>query len=386
MNKKIISLTLAICIAQAMALPAYASSPEFSRTQAEWESLRDNKLEYSELEGLIEEYNATVQKNQIDYYRFRQDYGDTKDEVSQSYYDMASDLEDAIDVPASTDASYATALITSLSNQNSARTLRESGDNNLEDSEIKRINNEMTLKTLVQTAQNNMVSYKIAQLDVEKAKLNEELAKLNLEIAMAKSQIGSATAVDVYNSQQSLLSSQQAVTTAEASENTSHKKLIVMCGWSYDDSPEIGDIPEPDLSAIGNMNVTEDTAKAIENSYTIKSNTKQLSNATQQSQIDKLNTTIANNKANVGTAVSTAYQNVISARDTYTYAATYASLQKTNLDNITVSYSVGSASKLEYDTQNVNTKLADIALKEASYNLFLAINAYNWTINGLASA
>ncbi len=386
MNKKFISITLTICIAQAAAFPAYASSPEFARTQEEWAALRDNKLEYSEIEGLIEEYNATVQKNQIDYYRFRQDYGDTKEEVSQSYYDMASELEDAISVPDSSDASYASALISSLSNQNSARTLRESGDNNLEDSEIKRINNEMTLKTLVQTAQSNMVSYKIAQLDVEKAKLNEELAKLNLEIAQTKSQIGSATAVDVYNMQQSLLSAQQQVTTATASENTSHTKLIVMCGWSYDANPEIGDIPELDISAIDGMNVTEDTAKAIENSYTIKSNTKQLANATQQSQIDKLNTTIANNKANVGTAVTTAYQNVISARDSYTYAATYASLQKTNFDNITVSYSVGSASKLEYDTQTVNTKLANIALKEASYNLFLAINAYNWTVNGLASA
>ena len=43
----------------AFSAPASASSPEFARSAEEWAQLKDNKIEYGELEGLIEEYNAT---------------------------------------------------------------------------------------------------------------------------------------------------------------------------------------------------------------------------------------------------------------------------------------------------------------------------------------
>ena len=46
---------------------AYAASPSFARTEEEWAKLRDNVIEYDELEGLIHEYNATVQNNQYTY-------------------------------------------------------------------------------------------------------------------------------------------------------------------------------------------------------------------------------------------------------------------------------------------------------------------------------
>ena len=55
------------------AFPASASSPEFARTAEEWARLRDNRIEYDELEGLIEEYNATVQNNEYNYRKFRED-------------------------------------------------------------------------------------------------------------------------------------------------------------------------------------------------------------------------------------------------------------------------------------------------------------------------
>ena len=48
-------------------------------------------IEYGELADLIHEYNATVQNNQYDYQKFREDYGDTNSEVADAYYDLAQD-------------------------------------------------------------------------------------------------------------------------------------------------------------------------------------------------------------------------------------------------------------------------------------------------------
>ena len=61
-----------LCAAGILALtalpaPAFASSPEFARTEEEWNRLRDNKMEYGEIEGLVQEYNVTVQNNQYNY-------------------------------------------------------------------------------------------------------------------------------------------------------------------------------------------------------------------------------------------------------------------------------------------------------------------------------
>ena len=57
----------ALCAALlAVAIPgerSFAASPAFSRTEEEWALLRDNTLEYKEIEDLIAEYNPTVQQN-----------------------------------------------------------------------------------------------------------------------------------------------------------------------------------------------------------------------------------------------------------------------------------------------------------------------------------
>ena len=82
-------ITAAAVLSAAFSAPAFASSPEFARSAEEWAQLRDNKIEYGELEGLIEEYNATVQNNQYSYRKFRDDYGDTNDEVSNEYLKLA---------------------------------------------------------------------------------------------------------------------------------------------------------------------------------------------------------------------------------------------------------------------------------------------------------
>ena len=41
------------------------ASPSFTRSSEEWARLKDNKLEYDEIEGLIEEYNPSVKENEI---------------------------------------------------------------------------------------------------------------------------------------------------------------------------------------------------------------------------------------------------------------------------------------------------------------------------------
>ena len=93
----LLTAALAAGASAAAALPAYAVSPEFARSAEEWAALQDNRMEYWEIEGLIQEYNPTVQQNQYEYVKFRRDYGDTKDDVSGEYRRLADEIRSNID-------------------------------------------------------------------------------------------------------------------------------------------------------------------------------------------------------------------------------------------------------------------------------------------------
>ena len=80
MIKKILAVTL-ISVLFAQSPMASFAEPVFSRSQEEWAKLRDNRLEYGEIEGLLEEYNGTILQNKIDYRSFQKEYGKTNEEV-----------------------------------------------------------------------------------------------------------------------------------------------------------------------------------------------------------------------------------------------------------------------------------------------------------------
>ena len=62
---------MSLFMTAAFPMSALAGSPEFAYTQEKWAALRDNVLEYEELNDLIHEYNATVLNNRAEYDDYR---------------------------------------------------------------------------------------------------------------------------------------------------------------------------------------------------------------------------------------------------------------------------------------------------------------------------
>ena len=192
--------------------------------------------------------------------------------------------------------------------------------------------------------------------------------------------------MEVLDAQEALIKGEQAETDAQSAVNTVKQKLIISCGWAYNAEPEFGEIPELDLSRIDAMNPTADLEKALANNYTLKVNERKLANASSQTQKDTQNNAISSNKSNIASSVTEAYQNVITARDAYTYANTNSQLQKSNLETAKKRYSLGAISLIDLKKQENDTINAEIAYKQSVYALQTAISAYEWTINGLAKA
>ena len=362
----------------------YASSPEFSRTAEEWAQLRDNKIEYSELAGLVHEYNATVQKNAIDYNEFRKKYGDTKDDVADEYRKLAADLRDAISYPDVDDSNYGSMMAQIISNNQTAKTYEEKADDALEDSYVKYMTNCQTEAGIVQSAQSEMISWYQNQIQLQIDQKSKELAQENCQAVEAKRNAGMVTDTDVLTAKESLRNTDQALINDQSAIDTGKQKLQVMLGWAADATPEIGPLPDVDEDRIAKMNPAEDKEKALENNYTLLINKRQLSNARSQDKKDDLTTTVADNERAIGASVNSSYQSVLSAKTAYELSVTQAALEQQNLQIAQKKAQTGQLDNLSLKTQQNTAETAQLTVQINRLKLLQAVQNYEWTVNGLA--
>ena len=380
-GRKIIALALSGSML--MTTTAFARTPRFNRSNEEWATLEDNNLDFDEIENLIAEYNATVRSNEVALAKFKRDYGRTNTDVSNHYRENAEEILNNLDDPDPSDPTYVARLSSVATARATAQSLLSTADSTLEDADIIRLGYEQAEKTLAQTAMTNMISYKSGLIAIEVAKGNAELAKTELDIANAKLGAGTGTNVEVLTAKEKLLNAENAINKAVSDNSTVLKKLQVMTGWGYNDSPNVGEIKAPDISRV--FNPSEDLAKALENNYTLRINEKKLANASADSDRQSLKLTIEDNKKNIGSALAVAAQNIASAKEGYNYADTFAKLEESNLNIANQKYSLGMISKSDLDMQRVKTENAKRALEQSRYALNQAIVNYDWIVKGLAA-
>lgn len=384
-GKRLMVCGVALVTAGAMPFGTCAASPEFARPAEEWARLQDDVLEYDEIEALIAEYNATVQTNQLDLNEFKKKYGNTRDDVSAKYRDMAEEIYASVEYPDADDPTYGYVVASVVMAEVQAKNLMQQADDNLEDSEIIYLNYKQAEKTLVTVAQSNMVSYARSLLELEQAELQLKQAELAMTTTNIRRDNGLATQVDVLNAQEALMTANRNIESARSGIENVRQKLLVMLGWKYDAQPEIRAVPAADINRIAGMNPQADKEQAVENSYTLKVNQKKLENATADNTIASLKKTLADNEQKIGSSLVTNYQNVLAAKLAYDQAVAELDLENRNLRSLEVNFGQGNASRSELENQQYAVRNKELALQIADLNLFQSMETYDWAVNGLAS-
>ena len=362
-------------------MAALGAIPEFARTEQEWARLQDNVIEYDEIPDLIHEYNATVQNNQYDYQKFREDYGDTNSDVADAYNDLAQDFYD--DMSGETEAG---SMMSDLQLDIQARNMLKQADNTLEDSKIYLLTYEMAEDNLAATAQSNMISYHKKQLELEQKQTDLELAREKYSLEQVKQAAGTVTAVDVLTAKESLQSSENNIKELESGIENLKEELYISLGWKHNDSPDIKELPQMDVSRIDGMDPDRDLETALENNYTLKINKRKLENARSKTTRESLETKIRNNEKQIGASLSSAYKNVLSARLSYEQAVAEAQLEETNTNIAAGKLQAGMMTSLEYKEQEYKMESSRLNAEMAAVSLFQAMETYDWSVKGLASA
>jgi len=381
MINKITAWSLAGAMGISIPMTALAGSPEFSRSAEEWAGLKDNVLEYEEIGDLIHEYNVTVQNNQYDYNQFIKDYGKTREDVAQSYRDLADDLESS-----KSGEDSGAAMVSDLQLELQAKQLREQADDNLEDSQINYWTYEQAEDNLTLSAQSKFISYYKKQLELESAQVELKNMENDYNLAVTKRQAGTVTEADVLDCKEQMLEQEKTVSKLEQEIESTRQKLIVMLGWSGGDQPEIKDISELNLSEYENIDLEADKQKAQENNYTLKINKRKLENAKDDNNKEKISNTIEGNQRQINVSVTSAWQNLQTAKLSYEQAEADATTEQRNMELTQQKWNAGMITKYEYEKQQSTLSSAKNSVKAARLSLLETLETYKWNINGLASA
>ncbi len=385
MRKKMIKFS-AILLSGILSANAYmcafaAQSPEFSRSSEEWAALKDNKLEYSEIEDLIHEYNPTVANNNYEYKNFVDTYGSTNEEIASEYRSKASDILN--NISGSDDAQ---SVMSDAQAELSAKQLNQQADNNTEDSTTKSLGYKQSEAQLVMTAKSYFIQYYSSQNELEAAKTRLSSLQSSLELTNAKVNAGILTDSDLRTAKKNVSDQESSVKKAEEAVEEARQKLIVMLGWSASDTPEIGTLPEVTAEMVNSIDLESDITKAKENNYTLSINKKKLSNAKDSDNISVLNSTIEGNEKTIAVSVNSAYQTLKNALMNLDTAKLSLSTEEKNMDTAEKRYQAGLSTRYDYSSEQYTLSEKQQAVKTAEYNLISAYMSYESYVNGLANA
>ncbi len=366
------------------ALAAYSDSPEFARTPQEWERLRDNTLEYEEVEDLIHEYNITVLNNRTSY----RDYlGDTSDDVAQRYRDAAQELWDSIQYPDDpADASYGPMLMAAQMSETQARNLEKQADNNVDDSQSIFLQYEQVEKGLVLSTKLNLISYAQKQLTEQLNLENKALLEAKYQSAQIQAGVGNATQMDVLTARQAVEQFDSTMISSQKETQTLKQKICLATGWSYDADPVFGPLPELDLARIDAINFSEDQALALENNYTLRINRRKYENSTDAAIKEGLEKTIYDNQQKIASDMTVKYQSLLNARTSYELALAEQAVAAQNQAAMGRRFAAGTASRLEYQQENYTLAEKNVAVENTKLALLTAWETYEGAVNGLAAA
>ena len=245
--------------------------------------------------------------------------------------------------------------------------------------------NELAEKKLVQQAQSTMNSYYQLLQQLKAAKKSRELTEANVNATKNRQTVQMATQADVLAAQQSLEDADAQILSLTNQIETTRKKLITMTGWKQDAVPEIKAMPEVDLERLAAFNPAADLAKAQENDYTLKIDTRQAANVTNGSNQKIYAQNVANDTQQIGVALNTAYQSVQQAKAAYDEAALNLEVSQRSMNKASVQYQVGSISRLEYLQAESGFVSAQTGLEVKRLALLQAMENYSWIVKGVRS-
>ena len=351
-----------------------------SYSEEEWSKLMDNNLEYYEIEDLINNFNPSISAAWTSYTSniSNLDYSIKDLEIARKELRLLSDnsKEEQEFSNVYLYTAQANALNKVIESMNKAKT------------SLSKISS--TNRPIRQAAMQLTNGVKLMFISYDSLLKSEELLNEQLKLyegmktaAKAAESSGMSTSAEYTKTQLQAQEVRNNLDSLVAGKESLRKSLIMLCGWSEQDTPNIVPITDVDLSKIDTFNPNEDIKKAIGNNFTLiefrntkykKSLGMKESRALSEEQME----------ANLKTNLNSLYADVQSKKSDY--EAAKLSLETADInDNIAnVKLQNKMISGVEYQGERLKNLQSRQAFETARMELLKSMEVYEAAIGGMA--
>ena len=398
-KNQILALGLAAVLTAASAVPAYAgyaptgpgAEPEPEKYDAATLSkLQDNVLEYDELALRVREYNPNISEAWRKYGESKEDYQNMLTEL-ESTYDDSMDNIDAVLKP----LKQAEKLMPQLKGTVKQMSSLKSGYHSLVQGIRDTVTNWDTSKRntsqirqyekqVISGAQSAMIGYNTIVDNKATLETMVDLYQKQCDMYQRMAALGLANQTDVVSAQTSLIGAKSQLASLQSQQDSVYRTLCLLLGYDTDSGVEIRNLPDFDMSRLDGMNLKADTKKAIGNNYTLIGQRTSAKGETNAQIAARLNT-IEEGEQKLTIEMQRLYQDVLDKKAAYEAAMTgYEAAEKSN-GAAQRQYQNGLLSEMQYVGTQISYNQKKAAKESAELDLWTAMNAYDWGIEGLAA-
>ena len=351
-----------------------------SYSEEEWSKLMDNNLEYSEIEDLVNNFNPSIASAWTSYTAniTDLDYSIKDLEIARRELRLLSDNSkeeyDFTNVYLYT--AQANALSKVIESMDKAKT------------SLSKISS--TNRPIRQAAMQLTNGVKLMFISYDSLLKSEELLNEQLKLyegmktaAKAAESSGMSTSAEYTRAQLQADEVKNNLDSLVAGKESLRKSLIMLCGWSEQDNPNIVPITDVDLTKIDTFNPDEDIKKAIGNNFTLiefrntkykKSLGTKEARALSEEQME----------ANLKTNLNSLYADVQSKKSDY--EAAKLSLETADInDNIAnVKLQNKMISGVEYQGERLKNLQSRQAFETARMEILKSMEVYEAAVAGMA--
>lgn len=398
-KNQILALGLAAVLTAASAVPAFAgyaptgpgAEPEPEKYDAATlAKLQDNVLEYDELALRVREYNPNISEAWRKYGESKEDYQNMLTEL-ESTYDDSMDNIDAVLKP----LKQAEKLMPQLKGTVKQMSSLKSGYHSLVQGIRDTVTNWDTSKRntsqirqyekqVISGAQSAMIGYNTIVDNKATLETMVDLYQKQCDMYQRMAALGLVNQTDVVSAQTSLIGAKSQLASLQSQEDSVYRTLCLLLGYDPDSGVEIRNLPAFDMSRLDGMNLEADTKKAIGNNYTLIGQRTSAKGETNAQIAARLNT-IEEGEQKLTIEMQRLYQDVLDKKAAYEAAMTgYEAAEKSN-GAAQRQYQNGLLSEMQYVGTQISYNQKKAAKESAELDLWTAMNAYDWGIEGLAT-
>lgn len=390
----------------AYAVPPYDNIPE-GMTAERYQTLQDGTVAWDELDDLVRYYNPTYTKlydsamtsvNDIEdaYGGFVVDMTAQMDAVDDTMKELYTSQKELARLPSGSQVEMNGALMdrdqalaalqAGITQAQAGRAQIKSGISKTQRS-IARTPESVEIKLdpvknqMVSALQSLLISY--AQLDANRSMVAEQV-QLYQTIYDTKQNLRAqnmATDADVQAAKNDLDTAQKSLSDLSNSADQLAQAIGLQAGYGADKRPQIGEVPEPDLSFVDTTDLSADEKKAMEaNSDVIAAG--KAANGSQYA-FELRDMTENEAKGRLSAKMESLYADMKEKRALYEAANTTLERARLTKESAARKYELGMLGRADYEAQQMAYTSYEASAKLAKLNLVQAINTYQWAVKGV---